>query len=56
MMTRTTHVYCFLVLALAGLAGCSSDPPAKQAAAAAPDKIQGKARSPQRNDRIGRRS
>jgi len=41
-MTRNTYVFCFLVLALAGLAGCSSNPPAKQAAAA-PDKIQGKA-------------
>ena len=41
-MTRDTYVFCFLVLALAGLAGCSSEPPAKQAAAA-PDKIQGKA-------------
>jgi hypothetical protein len=40
-MTRNTHVFCFLVLTLAGLAGCSSKPPAKQAAA--PDKIQGKA-------------
>jgi len=41
-MTRNTNVSCFLVLALAGLAGCSSKPPTKQAAAA-PDKIQGKA-------------
>jgi hypothetical protein len=41
-MTRSTHVFCFLVLALAGLAGCSSKPPTKPAAAA-PDKIQGKA-------------
>ena len=41
-MTRNTYVFCFLVLALAGLAGCSSEPPAKPAAAA-PDKIQGKA-------------
>ena len=41
-MTRNTYVFCFLVLALAGLAGCSSEPAAKQAAAA-PDKIQGKA-------------
>jgi hypothetical protein len=41
-MTRTTYLSCFLVAALAGLAGCSSKPPTKQAAAA-PDKIQGKA-------------
>src|SRR3984885_10114052 len=41
-MTRNTHAFCFLVLTLAGLAGCSSKPPTKQAAAA-PDKIQGKA-------------
>ena len=42
-MTRNTYVFCFLVLALAGLAGCSSEPPAQDQAAAAPDKIQGKA-------------
>jgi hypothetical protein len=41
-MTRNAHVSCLLVLTLAGLAGCSSEPPAKQAAVA-PDKIQGKA-------------
>ncbi len=41
-MTRNTYVSCFLVFALTGLAGCSSKPPAKQAEAAAPDKIQGK--------------
>jgi hypothetical protein len=41
-MTRDTYVFCFLALALAGLAGCSSKAPTKQAAAAAPDKIQGK--------------
>src|SRR5580700_6727729 len=41
-MTRDTYVFCFLVLPLAGLAGCSSKPAAKQAATA-PDKIQGKA-------------
>jgi hypothetical protein len=41
-MTRDTYVSCCLVLVLAGLAGCSSKPPTKQAAAA-PDKIQGKA-------------
>jgi hypothetical protein len=42
-MTRDTYVFCFLALAIAGLAGCSSKPPIKQAAAPAPDKIQGKA-------------
>ena len=41
MITRNSYFLCFLVLALAGLAGCSSAPP-KQAAAP-PDKIQGKA-------------
>jgi len=41
-MTRDTYVFCFLVLPLAGLAGCSSAPATKQAAPA-PDKIQGKA-------------
>jgi hypothetical protein len=41
-MIRNTSVFCFLVLILAGLTGCSSEPPAKQAATA-PDKIQGKA-------------
>ena len=41
-MTRNTYVFCFLVLTLAGLAGCSSEPAAKQAAAA-PDRVQGKA-------------
>jgi hypothetical protein len=41
-MTRNRCVFCFLVLILAGLAGCSSEPAAKQAATA-PDKIQGKA-------------
>jgi hypothetical protein len=40
-MTRNTNAFCFLVLALAGLAGCSSKPSTRQAAA--PDKIQGKA-------------
>jgi hypothetical protein len=38
-MTRRPYAFCFL---LAGLAGCSSEPVAKQAAPA-PDKIQGKA-------------
>jgi hypothetical protein len=41
-MTRNTYVFCLLVIALAGLAGCSSAPPAKPAAPP-PDKIQGKA-------------
>ncbi len=41
-MTRITYVFGFLLLALAGLTGCSSEPPTKQAAPA-PDKIQGKA-------------
>jgi len=41
-MTRNTYVFCCLVLALSGLAGCSSKPSPKPAAAA-PDKIQGKA-------------
>jgi hypothetical protein len=40
-MARNTYVSCFLVIAVAALAGCSSAPP-KQAAAP-PDKIQGKA-------------
>jgi hypothetical protein len=40
-MARNTYVVGFLV-AVAGLAGCSSKPPIKPAAAA-PDKIQGKA-------------
>jgi len=40
-MARNSYASCFLVLALAALAGCSSPPP-KQAAAP-PDKIQGKA-------------
>jgi hypothetical protein len=41
-MTCNTPGSCFLVLALAVLAGCSSAPPPRPAAAA-PDKIQGKA-------------
>jgi hypothetical protein len=41
-MTRTPSVFCFAVLALSGLTGCSSEPAAKQAAPA-PDKIHGKA-------------
>ena len=44
MMTRNTYVFCFLVLTLAGLAGCSSQQNAKASKPApAPDKIQGKA-------------
>jgi hypothetical protein len=43
-MSRNTNVFCFLVSTLAGLAGCSSEPSAKESKpAAAPDKIQGKA-------------
>lgn len=43
-MTRNTSVFCFLVLTLAGLAGCSREPSTKVSTnAAAPDKIQGKA-------------
>jgi len=41
-MSRHTYGFCLLVLTLAGLGGCSSEPSAKQAAVA-PDKIQGKA-------------
>jgi len=41
-MIRNTYAFCFTALALAALAGCSSAPPPKQAAAP-PDKIQGKA-------------
>jgi hypothetical protein len=41
-MTRNRHVLSFLVLTLAGLAGCSSEPAAKQTTSA-PDKIRGKA-------------
>jgi hypothetical protein len=41
-MIRNSYFYCFLVLVLAGLGGCSSEPSAKPAATA-PDKIQGKA-------------
>jgi len=43
-MIRNTHVFCFLVLTLAGMAGCSSEPRANATKpATAPDKIQGKA-------------
>jgi len=41
-MTRGTYISSFVVLTLAGLAGCSSEPAAKPAAAPL-DKIQGKA-------------
>ena len=41
-MNSNKFALCLSTLALAGLAGCSSKPPVKQAAAA-PDKIQGKA-------------
>ena len=41
-MTRNTYVFCFVIFTLAGVAGCSSEPSAKQVAAP-PDKIQGKA-------------
>lgn len=40
-MTRNSYVFRFLALAVVGLTGCSSEPPAKQAAAPPPDKIQG---------------
>jgi hypothetical protein len=42
-MTRTTYHFWLLTLTVAGLAGCSSEPSAKPAAVAAPDKIQGRA-------------
>jgi hypothetical protein len=43
-MYRNAYVFCFLVLTLAGLDGCSSGPSAKESkkAETAPDKIQGK--------------
>jgi len=43
-MCRNAYFFCFLVLTLAGLAGCSGGPSAKEPkkAATAPDKIQGK--------------
>jgi hypothetical protein len=41
-MTRNTYLFSLLALTLDGLAGCSSEPSVKPAAAA-PDKIQGKA-------------
>jgi len=44
-MNRNAYISCFLVLTLAGLGGCSSEPSAKDSkkAGTAPDKIQGKA-------------
>lgn len=44
-MDRNRYVFCFLVLTLAGLAGCSSEPSAKESKKGdrAPDRIQGKA-------------
>jgi hypothetical protein len=44
-MYRNAYVFCFLVLTLAGLGGCSSEPSAKESkkVGTAPDKIQGKA-------------
>jgi len=43
-MTHNMYVFCFLVPALAGMAGCSSEQNTKASKpAAAPDKIQGKA-------------
>ena len=42
-MKRNAGSFCLLILALAGLGGCSSQPPAKESKKAALDKIQGKA-------------
>jgi len=44
-MSCKTRIFCFLVLTLAALGGCSSGPPAKESkkAGTAPDRIQGKA-------------
>jgi hypothetical protein len=44
-MNRNARIFCFLVLTLAALGGCSSQTPANDSkkAAAAPDRIQGKA-------------
>jgi hypothetical protein len=44
-MNRNTRTFCFLILTLASLAGCSSQPSAKDSkkTGTAPDKIQGKA-------------
>ena len=42
-MTRDTHAFCFLVISLTGLAGCSSEPSAKPTRSTPLDKIHGKA-------------
>lgn len=44
-MNRSTRIFCFLVLTLAALGGCSSKPSANESkkAGTAPDRIQGKA-------------
>ena len=42
-MTRNVYIFCLLVLTLAGLAGCSSEPSPKASKPASLDKIQGKA-------------
>ncbi len=44
-MYRNAYVFCFLVLTVAGLGGCSSGPSIKESkkAETPPDKIQGKA-------------
>ena len=42
-MTRNSYAFCFLLLTIAALAGCSSEPSTKSSRRAAPDKIQGKA-------------
>jgi hypothetical protein len=44
-MIRSTRIFCFLVLTLAALCGCSSQPSAKDSkkVETAPDRIQGKA-------------
>lgn len=43
-MNRNAYIFCFLVITLAGLGGCSSEPSAKESkkAGTARDKIQGK--------------
>jgi hypothetical protein len=43
MMSRNTYVFCFFLLTLVGLAGCSSEPTKVSKQATPPDKIQGKA-------------
>jgi len=44
-MNRNARIFCFFVLTLAALGGCSSEPPTKESkkAGTAPDRIQGKA-------------